>query len=333
MPLRRQEQVDDEHHQIQSSPRLSAERGVQMERTKIFVSYSHVDRAWAERLILHLAVLTRRKLIDVWSDRRIRIGSDWQAEINGALKSAKIALLLVTPGFLASKFIWEREMRLILAHVADGMKAYPLIARPCAWQLEPALAGLQARPADDRALSQGSESDIDFDLSRFVYEVARELEVDESEERQIDSVSARPPAVFSIPDGVAVEVWNGTYLSDEHIRLRIVARTGLSFQGRLEYVGTGTVTVVTGETVEDWNPSELPWSQIAQPRQPRQAQIALTFRESDYETIGSRKIVFDGSYHMIEIGDQLIGAWFSNGKNVGRVEFRRRQPRRDLIKR
>src|SRR5690348_15767980 len=102
-------------------------------RTQVFVSYSHDDRDWLNRLVQHVAVLERRGLIDVWSDGRIAAGADWEAAIEAALSSAKVAVLLVSPAFLASEFIWKREMPRVFAHLKDGMDALPLIARPCAW--------------------------------------------------------------------------------------------------------------------------------------------------------------------------------------------------------
>jgi TIR domain-containing protein len=96
-------------------------------------------------------VLARRGLVDVWSDARIRAGADWQKAIDTALSSAKVAVLRVSPAFLASEFIWEREMPRIVAHLAQGMEALPLIVRPCAWTLEDDLVQLQAWPTDGRA--------------------------------------------------------------------------------------------------------------------------------------------------------------------------------------
>jgi hypothetical protein len=58
-----------------------------MERTKIFVSYSHRDRKWLDRLKVHLALLERKDTLHIWSDTRIDIGERWQEEIENALEA------------------------------------------------------------------------------------------------------------------------------------------------------------------------------------------------------------------------------------------------------
>ncbi|MET0425900.1 MAG: toll/interleukin-1 receptor domain-containing protein [Actinoplanes sp.] len=145
-----------------------------MDRDRAFVSYSHRDRAWLDRLLEHMAALERWQLVETWSDQRIGLGADWEREITEALAAARIAVLLVSPGFLASKYIWQDggEMDHIRRHEAEGMLVLPLIVRPCAWRLEEDLAGRQARPPAGRALSGLTESQVDAELAAFVYELA-----------------------------------------------------------------------------------------------------------------------------------------------------------------
>ena len=85
------------------------------EAISVFVSYSHRDEKWLERLQVHLKPLVRAGDIDLWDDTQIRSGEDWKAKIDQALGSARFAVLLVSADFLASDFIqdgcWPLSMR------------------------------------------------------------------------------------------------------------------------------------------------------------------------------------------------------------------------------
>ena len=53
-------------------------------RPAVFISYSHLDEDWKDRLVSHLRVLEREGELDVWDDRRIGAGEDWRPEIEQA---------------------------------------------------------------------------------------------------------------------------------------------------------------------------------------------------------------------------------------------------------
>lgn len=45
-------------------------------RPSVFISYSHKDEEWKDRLQTHLDVLGVEGLLDVWEDRQISAGDD-----------------------------------------------------------------------------------------------------------------------------------------------------------------------------------------------------------------------------------------------------------------
>src|ERR1700722_16891651 len=76
----------------------------------VFISYSHKDAEWLEKLRQFLRPLENRNLIRVWDDTEIRTGEEWLGEIRKALGSARVAVFLVTQDFLDSPFINNEEL-------------------------------------------------------------------------------------------------------------------------------------------------------------------------------------------------------------------------------
>jgi len=59
-----------------------------MPSPSVFISYSHKDEDWKDRLVTHLGVLEEAGILDLWNDRRIEAGDDWKPEIEEAESTA-----------------------------------------------------------------------------------------------------------------------------------------------------------------------------------------------------------------------------------------------------
>jgi hypothetical protein len=79
-------------------------------RLNVFVSYSHRDKAWLERVQVHLKPLARDGNLELWDDTRIKSGQRWRDKIKAALAQADVAILLISADFYASDFIAKNEL-------------------------------------------------------------------------------------------------------------------------------------------------------------------------------------------------------------------------------
>lgn len=126
---------------------------------KVFISYSHKDETFKDELDTHFSALKRSGLVDVWHDRRIDAGTEWDDEIKAELESADIILLLVSANFLASEYIWKVEIaRAMERHRAKEAKVVPVFIRSCDVKGMP-FEGIQGVPRDAKPVASFTDRD------------------------------------------------------------------------------------------------------------------------------------------------------------------------------
>ena len=109
-----------------------------MNKPTIFISYSHKDVEWKNRLETHLRGLQLQDRLDFWSDEKIGIGDAWLEKIQAAMNAASVAVLLVSPDFLASEFIVREEVkRLLERREKEKLPLLPILVRSCFWKRVP----------------------------------------------------------------------------------------------------------------------------------------------------------------------------------------------------
>lgn len=122
-------------------------------RPTVFISYSHADERWKDRLVKQLQVLALEGAWDLWDDRRIAAGDDWRPEIEAAMARARAAVLLISADFLTSGFIRGTEVpELLRRRQEEGLLVIPVIVHPCPWLSVLWLSKIQCRPKDGKEL-------------------------------------------------------------------------------------------------------------------------------------------------------------------------------------
>ncbi len=133
-------------------------------RTDAFVSYSHADQRWLTRLNVHLRPLVRETGIVIWEDTHLRGGQRWRQEIDKALTKAKVAILLVSPDFLASDFVHNNELPPLLeAAEQEGLVILSVIVSACAFRRS-LLSEFQAINTPDTPLDLMTEGQVNQTL-------------------------------------------------------------------------------------------------------------------------------------------------------------------------
>ena len=145
---------------------------------KIFFCYAHQDEGMLNKLKAHLRSLQRDGLIDIWHDREISAGTEWEPEISEHLNTAQIILLLISRNFMNSDYCYSIEMkRAIERHERGEGCVIPVILRPVHWQVAP-IDKLQALPKDAKPITDWITQDHGFrNVTDGIFRVIKQLNV------------------------------------------------------------------------------------------------------------------------------------------------------------
>lgn len=144
-----------------------------MKRDKIFVSYSHKDRKLFTEFKTMLAPAIQRGVVHLWDDTKIAPGAKWRDEIEKTLAEASIAVLLVSPSFLASEFIANHELPpLLKAAEQEGLTIYWIYLEHCLYE-QTEIAEYQAAHDVSKPLSSLSKPERQAVLSKACAQLIR----------------------------------------------------------------------------------------------------------------------------------------------------------------
>lgn len=146
-------------------------------RDRVFVSYAHVDREWLERLQTLLQPSVHYERLELWDDTRIAAGANWLHEIRSALSDTRVAVLLVTPAFLASRFILDEELHYFLqASRSQGLTILWVPISACLWDATP-LQSFQAAHSPSEPLDTLSVQDQNRGLLKVCQQIRAAMAV------------------------------------------------------------------------------------------------------------------------------------------------------------
>lgn len=126
---------------------------------RVFFSHSHRDAKMVDELRRHLKMLERRGLIATCDERQLAPGTALDQAFAEQIERAEIVILAVTSDYLASDFVFQTELPLVMArHRSGHVQVLPVILRACDWQDTP-IAELQVLPRQGRPVSAWPDRD------------------------------------------------------------------------------------------------------------------------------------------------------------------------------
>jgi hypothetical protein len=132
------------------------------QKLKIFLSYAHEDEAMKVQLDRNLVGLKRSDKVEVWQDRQLLAGAEWDSTIATEMATADIILLLISVDFNNSQYIWDKELKVALErHEKNEARVIPVILRTCDWTGMP-YAKLQALPTGAKPITSFADADVAY---------------------------------------------------------------------------------------------------------------------------------------------------------------------------
>jgi hypothetical protein len=158
-----------------------------MAQPRVFISYCREDgEFWLGQFKKYLAGFK----VDPWDDTRVQPGERWLPKIESALEHGDLALLLVTQGFIASRFIQEQELPVLLAKHRDRTTLFWVHCSSAHWE-GTGLRDVQAAYSPDPPLEELNEPDRKRALKKITAKLAAAAKVLKAKGARPGASSAR----------------------------------------------------------------------------------------------------------------------------------------------
>ena len=152
--------------------------------SKVFISYSRKNSEWKERLLKQLDVFAKHGLLDAWHDvKDVEAGDIWERELAEAIRTCRMAIVLLCPDALGSKIVLDQEFPpLRERQLKEGLRVIPVICKePCDWKSHDLVSKSQVRPLSfgkpqvPVALRDMASAEADRALRALATEIAEQL--------------------------------------------------------------------------------------------------------------------------------------------------------------
>lgn len=127
---------------------------------RIFVSYSHANAAYQEKLQIHLAAL-KRDGVETWFDGDMAAGDKLNTEISNKLRAAHVFVAMMSPEYIHSHWCQLEYRRAMGRRARDLMRVVVVVLRHCDWKATGA-SELKVLPRDGRPVSSWRTTDEAF---------------------------------------------------------------------------------------------------------------------------------------------------------------------------
>jgi len=163
---------------------------------RVFIIYAEADNKsrnpkerWLDRFIELVKPLIREGDFTLCSDEDIKFSQNWHQHVQTQLDGAKAVVLLVSPALLASEYIANSELPVILKNAADeGIRIFPILISPSLFTRakykypdpktgpqEFSLASLKAVNSPSRTVVEMTEGEQNRVLERVADDIAEVL--------------------------------------------------------------------------------------------------------------------------------------------------------------
>ncbi len=142
----------------------------------LFISYSEDDEKFEKELETHLVMLRREGTIRPWHSQQTQAGLETEKNIDSHIDQSQIILLLISPSFLASDYLYEQEMaRAMKRHAEGAARVVPIMIRSANIG-ETSFSKLQALPRSHPPVDKaGNRDEVWSKIAQEIREICKSL--------------------------------------------------------------------------------------------------------------------------------------------------------------